>query len=376
MMLLNAVSGFTPLPIMTNDELQEERAASVHRALDGTLTTDASYGLEVRYGATTPEIASAAAELSASIVVVGAAPHHQRQRLIAGVRASQVLQRLSCPVLSVWPGSTMSPKRAVVAIDFTPTSTRAAEEALALFTEPGVLTLVHVLRPPPSVFGGTDHAENRTHAKQQLKHLRETLISIAHAGVCIQTRIEEGAVPDAVLTVASQVEADLIAVGTHGPSALERFFVGSVAATLLHSAHCTVLASPPAGIADSFDQQVEAMGTEASERTNDWAPLLAEFTARNLGRPAHLEVDGPKIGAQVQAWGYVLRGVTYDPNSEAAQIMLGTVSDAATHLTRSMEHVKSVAISRDAAGRDLALHIVDPFCNSRLTFDSGRVQPR
>ena len=63
-------------------------------------------------------------------------------------------------------------------------------------------------------------------------------------GAVIATQMESGGIVDEVLSVAWEVEADLIAVGVEPPRVTNRGFDFGSAASLLHRATCTVLASP------------------------------------------------------------------------------------------------------------------------------------
>jgi nucleotide-binding universal stress UspA family protein len=55
-------------------------------------------------------------------------------------------------------------------------------------------------------------------------------------------------VPDAIVDYASGLPASLIAMATHGRSGLARFALGSVAASVVHSARCPVLVVRPDGL--------------------------------------------------------------------------------------------------------------------------------
>jgi len=60
-----------------------------------------------------------------------------------------------------------------------------------------------------------------------------------------QLRIEEGPILPAILRTAQELPADLIVLGTHGLSGLDRFLLGSVTDRVLRTAPCPVLTIPP-----------------------------------------------------------------------------------------------------------------------------------
>lgn len=53
--------------------------------------------------------------------------------------------------------------------------------------------------------------------------------------------IDFGKAANAILAMAEDVQADLVVVGTHGKTGLERLIVGSVALNVVRRAHCPVL---------------------------------------------------------------------------------------------------------------------------------------
>ncbi len=79
--------------------------------------------------------------------------------------------------------------------------------------------------------------------------VRQALTDLAEparaAGVQTDVRIEEGRVDEHILENASRLPADLIVMGTHGRSGVERLVLGSVTAKIVRRAACPVLTIPP-----------------------------------------------------------------------------------------------------------------------------------
>lgn len=96
-----------------------------------------------------------------------------------------------------------------------------------------------------------------------------------------------------------------------------------------------------------------------------WARELQEFTRRNAGRRARLEVDDPALGAQTQERDDTILGVVYDPRDGGIQIMLGDIEGGDRHHVRSIGGVTSVDLLSGSSGRDLVL---------RIAHGHGRVQ--
>ena len=158
-------------------------------------------------------------------------------------------------MLSVPPGFSRLPKRVVVAVDFSPASVRAAQTALLLLADGGTLTLLHVL-PPLHGDGPVHGVDGRTSIasiQSFFDRLGAELRRCGRERLAIETRIRTDDDVDGIVTVASTMDADLVVVGTHGPTLLERIFVGSVASSVVHAAPQAVLAVPPPSAAEALE---------------------------------------------------------------------------------------------------------------------------
>ena len=304
--------------------------------------------MHVRFGAIAEEVADVALARSATMVVVGSAPHQRVNRMIAGERAVYVLRASPVPVLSVPPGFSALPRNILVGVDFAPASFHAAQVALLLLTNGGTLTLLHMLSPllgdaPLRDATGRDPAD----AVQTLfERVRDELRPYVPDVVTIETRVRTGDDADCIVRCATSIGADLVAVGTHGPHLLERLFLGSVASSVVHSAPQTVLAVPPPSSAEALELWLRITGTATSAKPNEWIDALNDFTRRNAGRRATIEVDDPEIGAQMLGRG-ALVGVTYDPHDRRVEIMVGDAHRARRHLMHSIPKVESIAMTAD-----------------------------
>lgn len=88
-----------------------------------------------------------------------------------------------------------------------------------------------------------------------------------------------------------------------------------------------------------------------------WVRLLHEFTQRNAGRRARLELDDPELGAQWQEVDYPLLGVAYDRRDERVEIMVGFMGDTDQRLTHSITDVSELEVLGSASGRGEVLRI-------------------
>ncbi|MFN8223095.1 MAG: universal stress protein [Gaiellales bacterium] len=146
----------------------------------------------------------------------------------------------------------------VVATDGSPSADVALDEALALAHQTGdsvmAVTVWQALQgdfglayPPTAVLSELLDSERR-HAEETLERAADAARA---AGVPFQARLLTGDPASQICALADEVEARLIAVGTHGHGAMMRLLVGSVSAAVIKEAHRPVLVAqrreaPPA----------------------------------------------------------------------------------------------------------------------------------
>ena len=311
--------------------------------------------VHVRVGGVSAEISRFAHDVSATIVVMGSAPHRRFRRLTSGDRAGRVLHSVPCPVLSVPPMFTALPRTIVVAVDFGPSSVRAAQAALLVVDDGGTVVLTHVMPPlpAPAALPSPAPADPNADVHALFDRLRDTLTPYVPSGVKLETRVITDDAINGILESASHADAEMVAVGTHGPRVLARLLLGSVAENILHNAEQPVLASPPPPSAEAFELERRVMGVATTGRDREWALELDRFTRRNAGRSVMLEVDDPDVGAHVAGHGYSLVGVTYEPAAHRVEIMLGDTSQPLRHLTRSIVKPDTITMKATANGGEV-----------------------
>ena len=86
----------------------------------------------------------------------------------------------------------------------------------------------------------------------------------------------------------------------------------------------------------------------------EWPLFLENFSRRHEGWLVKLEILNPEIGAQVEATGLVLEGLTGE-RGNTITIMAGNTPD--DHLTHSISHPTEVSLERTDGGADAALSI-------------------
>ena len=345
--------------------------------------------ITVYYGNPAHLISFAARDHDATMIVVGLGKHGGLNRFPGGERALQILRSADRPVFAVAPSAIALPETAVVGMDFSAASVRAARAALLSLASGGLLVLVHV-RPFVDLlplYATSEHSREsyetlmrsyRMRTDRQIAaeftRLRDELRPYTPDGVTIETQTRTGTVTEELLAVANDAGAQLVAVGTHGPGAIERFFVGSVATEVLRHAGRSVLVAPEPPAAEAARLALRIHGTVDVVARDSWGAVLDKFSARSMGRPAKLEVDHPELGAQMQLSGFALLGVTYDPHDERIDIMFGDAAAKTRHLTRSITRVDEISIAAPDGGPERALRILSGRGQTLLTFLDGEVR--
>lgn len=324
--------------------------------------------MQVRYGERAATIAQEAAALDAQLVVMGIGQHGPINRLLATETTLATLRRVRCPVLAIAGTMRTLPRTVVAAIDFGPGSIHAVSRALPLLAEGATLFLVHAWERSEMTHPALQEADDAYERALPERFARLRSALTVPASVTVKTVELVGRPVEEVLEFARGHRADLIVAGTHGRGFVERLIVGSVATALLRGSTCSVLIAPDPPLAVRSRLERHMTGTSSSRSSDEWGAELEAFALRNRGRRTQLEVDALRLGAQVQERGYTLLGAAYDPHDRRVALMFDDPSRGTVHLTRSIGHVRSVAVLAGAAEQDQALSIESEDGQTLLTF--------
>jgi nucleotide-binding universal stress UspA family protein len=147
------------------------------------------------------------------------------------------------PVLAVPGDATLLPTRAIVAIDFSPSSVDAAMLAATMLGANGTVQLLHA-----SAFAMDDAKPDSllstytAGAAEKLEVIAERVRRRTKRHVSYV--VARGDIGEQLMERAAADNCDLIALGSHEPSVLDRLLGGSVRAEVLRSAGCSVLIAP------------------------------------------------------------------------------------------------------------------------------------
>lgn len=199
----------------------------------------------------------------ADVIVVGA---HQRtgfDRLRAGSVGERVAAKAAVPVLVVpQQGPTSAAesfRHVVVAVDFTPASEQAIEQALAFASRPGDrITLLHVVAGsasgvPPHFYryGGAEYQQHLIHDARQ--RLQLAALKRGRTPATVHTRVIVGDPTTEIVRVTESVGADLLVAGVPKRGMVSRALFGTTAARLMRVTPIPLLAVPVADAATVKD---------------------------------------------------------------------------------------------------------------------------
>jgi nucleotide-binding universal stress UspA family protein len=182
-------------------------------------------------------------------------------------------------------------KRILCATDFSPASDPAWDFAQRLAGAVRAdLLLVHVLRWIPVAFDGAFDAgtyqrlldDERREAQARLDRLAP------EGGLRVTKRLEDGPPAARILSVAESEGVDLLVVGTHGRTGLNRLLMGSVAEHVVQAASCPVVTVRPLpgaarGLIRPFTRIVYPTDfSPAATRAWPWVRALAAATGAEI----------------------------------------------------------------------------------------------
>lgn len=190
----------------------------------------------------------------------------------------------------------------LAAVDLGERSDEALQTAAKLArTDNGELHIVHVI---PSDAVGSLHGEDALRFSNLTDDVRAKLQQLASelpaAVKRIHLHVRLGTVDTEIAQLASDVNADLVVVGTHGHRGLERLLVGSVAASLIRNAPCPVLVCRPKSVPKWEQIMPPCEACRAVQQRTKRATLWCERHAQHHPR-AHTYSELPAsfgIGSQ------------------------------------------------------------------------------
>jgi len=184
-----------------------------------------------------------------TMIIVGRRGKKGFRRLVMGSTTSWTIGHAPCSVLVVPRAAQVQFKSIVVATDGSKYSAAAASEAIGIAKRNSAkLTAISVVPAELATPADIDFAtiEREKLADQEMhtaeKNARAVKEAAQKEGVDAQAFVMSGKPADAIIEIAKDQKADLVVVGSHGRTGLDRLLMGSVAERVIVLATCAVLA--------------------------------------------------------------------------------------------------------------------------------------
>jgi len=244
-------------PLVLTNALLKDFSSELQQFVDERHVKGVNVATLVREGPVVAGILEQARAITADLIVMGTHGRTGFDRFVLGSVAEKILQKASCPVLTVPPkhattiGSAQGFQNILCPIDFSPSSLRALEFALSLAQESGKrLVLLHVFdgptdRPMTPGLGPEMSAERRRREEAALTELRAAVPADARNWCDITELTSIGRPHEEIVRVAATQRADLIVMGVHGRGTVELALFGSTTNQVVRRATCPVLTVRP-----------------------------------------------------------------------------------------------------------------------------------
>ncbi|MDZ4383640.1 MAG: universal stress protein [Thermodesulfovibrionia bacterium] len=193
-------------------------------------------------------IVDEAAKHQVSMIIMGRRGRKGLKRLMMGSVTAKVIGHSPCNVLVVPRAARLEFRKILVATDGSKYSNAAASEAVAIAKRCGSSLIAASVVPYESISPlGIVHSEmqwelvteeSRKAAENNIKNVKEIA---EKEDVKIEELILEGRPYEAIINAAKEKRVDLIVVGSHGRTGLDRLLMGSVTERIIGHADCAVL---------------------------------------------------------------------------------------------------------------------------------------
>jgi universal stress protein E len=206
----------------------------------------------IAYGRDYEQLIEHARKDRADLIVLGRHRPSSVLQDMLGTTVDRVLRLGGVPVLTVQQKVEQPYNSILVAVDFSPASRRALEQAVRWFPQARITAITAYGIPRRSLFAGgvAGQSEAQTHKLALKGFLGEFAQALgpdyAATTAGIVPVVEHGWPEDVILRAVDENKPDLLVLGTHARSGIGHAVLGSVAEWVLLEAPCDVLAVPPA----------------------------------------------------------------------------------------------------------------------------------
>jgi len=177
-------------------------------------------------------ITEAAEQLRADVIVMGRHGRRGLARWKLGHATEKVVGRAPCPVLVVPKASRMWQHKVLLATD----GSRYGDAAAVIAGN-----IARMCKLPLAVISAILPSHSRERRQEAQTALDRVLLAMTRLGVSVDSLLAEGRPEQAIVANAEKTNADLIIMGSHGRTGLDRILMGSVSERVLNQSSCPVL---------------------------------------------------------------------------------------------------------------------------------------
>jgi len=202
------------------------------------------------------EIALAAEQLRADLIVMGTRGLGGLQGVLLGSTAAETVRSAGVPVLTIGAGSGpgFDPRRVLVGDDLGAGGASAIDAAGGMFDPARTrVLLLHVIDPGPFAYTGVSEwgwapvpSIPIGDEKELLTELEKRAARLRRKGFRVECLVANGSPAVLIVQAAQKWRAKAIVLATHGRTALARLVIGSTAEVVVRQARCPVLTVKPA----------------------------------------------------------------------------------------------------------------------------------
>ncbi|MFS4416070.1 universal stress protein [Maribacter sp. 2307ULW6-5] len=199
----------------------------------------------LEFGAPHDGVVKAAAKINANLIVTGSGEGLQHTDPHLGTTTERIIQQSEKPVFVMKAGTSLSVKHILCPVDFSKASERALANALALtrrFTS--ALTILSVCESQAASWFGTERdreEENKSRLAQHERKFDDFLSKFNLTDVAWSKKSPVGRPAEEILKTIAKKEIDLLVMGTHGRSGLNRLIMGSVTEKVIRTVPCSFM---------------------------------------------------------------------------------------------------------------------------------------
>ncbi len=181
------------------------------------------------------------------MIVMGRRGRTGLKRLLMGSVTAKVIGHSPCNVLVVPKAAEIGCKKILVATDGSKYSLAAASEAIGIAKRCGAFLYIVSALPSESSPFDIVHSEmlkgpiEQYELREAEKNVKDVMLITEQEGIPARTIVESGPPYKAILEAAEKEKIDLIIMGSHGRTGMERLLMGSVAERVVGHAACAVL---------------------------------------------------------------------------------------------------------------------------------------